>query len=392
MNLRTLSGADLKGKRVLVRVDFNVPIQKGVVKDKTRIEETLPTLNYLKGQGAKIILVSHLGRPDGKLVPDLKMNVLAQTLGELMVQEVKKLEDCIGLSVEKVTQQMKAGDILLLENVRFHAEEEKNDPLFAAALAKLADVYVNDAFGTAHRAHASTEGVAHLLPSYAGLLVEKELRILSSLMENSAHPLALVIGGAKIDTKIGLLEKFLPLADVFIIGGALANTFLAAQGHPLGASLYEADKIPVALRFLEKAQGKTVLLPVDALTALSLDAQPILRALPDITPEEKILDIGPKTLLRFHETLKTCKTVLWNGPMGLYEKEAFAEGTRRMAEILSQISATTVIGGGDTIDALHLFNIDTKKFSHISTGGGAMLEFLEGKPLPGLAVLNSIKA
>ncbi len=388
MSLRTLSTADLKGKKVLVRVDFNVPISNGIVQDLTRIEETLPTLNYLKGQGAKIILISHLGRPDGKPVPDLKMDMLAKTLSTMMGQEVRKLDDCIGPSVRKAIEAMKPGEILLLENVRFHPEEEKNDPLFAAALAKLAEVYVDDAFGTAHRAHASTEGVAHLLPSYAGLLVEKEVRILSSLIENAMHPVALVVGGAKIDTKIGLLEKLLPLADVFIIGGALANTFLAAQGYAIGASLYEPEKIGVALKFLEEARGKTLLLPVDAITAFSPDAQPKLRALPDISSDENILDIGPQTLQSFHETLKTCKTVLWNGPMGLYEKDAFAEGTRKMAQILAELSATTVIGGGDTIDALHHFGIDTKKFSHISTGGGAMLEFLEGKTLPGIEVLK----
>ena len=289
MSLRTLSTADLKGKKVLVRVDFNVPISNGIVQDLTRIEETLPTLNYLKGQGAKIILISHLGRPDGKPVPDLKMDMLAKTLSTMMGQEVRKLDDCIGPSVRKAIEAMKPGEILLLENVRFHPEEEKNDPLFAAALAKLAEVYVDDAFGTAHRAHASTEGVAHLLPSYAGLLVEKEVRILSSLIENAMHPVALVVGGAKIDTKIGLLEKLLPLADVFIIGGALANTFLAAQGYAIGASLYEPEKIGVALKFLEEARGKTLLLPVDAITAFSPDAQPKLRALPDISSDENIL-------------------------------------------------------------------------------------------------------
>ena len=390
MDLRTLSTADFKGKRVLVRVDFNVPIQNGRVQDRTRIEETLPTLNYLKGQGAKVILMTHLGRPDGKVVPELKLDLLAQTLGEFMGQSIKKLDDCIGTSVENAVSAMKPGDILLLENLRFHPEEEKNDPAFAAALAKLGDVYVNDAFGTAHRAHASTEGLAHLLPSYAGLLIEKEVRILSLLMESSAHPVALVAGGAKIDTKIGLLEKFLPLADVFIIGGALANTFLEAQGYSIGSSLCEKEKIPVALNFLEKAKGKKVLLPIDAVTALSPDSEVILRALPDITAEEQILDIGPQSLQNFHEILKTCKTVMWNGPMGLYEKKAFAEGTRGMAKILADLDATTVIGGGDTIDALHLFDIDTKKYSHISTGGGAMLEFLEGKDLPGIEVLKKL--
>lgn len=389
MNLRTLASADLKGKRVLIRTDFNVPLKGGQVQDKTRLEESLPTLRFLKKQGCSVVIMTHLGRPDGKAVPELKLDPVAQELSKLLGQAVPKLEDCVGAEVEAFVQTLKPGDFVLLENLRFHAEEEKNDPEFAKALARLGEIYVNDAFGTAHRAHASTEGVAHILPAYAGLLMEKEVTVLSSLVENPKHPVCLVTGGAKIDTKIGILEKFLSIADVFIIGGALANTFLAAQGHKVEGSLYEADQIETAKTFLAAAQGKQVLLPVDVVTATDIE-QPTgsLRHLDELAPNEKILDLGPQTLDLYSEALKGVQTVIWNGPMGLYEKEAFSEGTRRMAQVIAGLGNTSVIGGGDTIDAIHHFNIDTQKFTHISTGGGAMLEFLEGKELPGIKVLR----
>lgn len=387
MNLKTLKNADLNSKRVLLRTDFNVPIQNGEVQDKTRLEESLATLQYLRDRGAKTIIVTHLGRPDGQVKEELRLDLVANELSKLLNQPVTKLSDSIGLDVEVAVNALQAGDFILLENVRFHKEEEENDKNFAAELAKLADVYVNDAFGTAHRAHASTEGVAHLLPAYAGLLMEKEVTALSKLMESPEHPVCLIAGGAKIDTKIGVLEKFLTIADTFVIGGALANTFLAAQGYSVGKSLCEPDKIDVAKHFLEQAKGKTVLLQPDAVTAQNPDSEAHTHAVSEIPADEMILDLGPQTLALFTETLKSMKTVIWNGPMGLYEKPAFEAGTKAIAQALSGLHATTVVGGGDSIDAIHHFGIDTSKFTHISTGGGAMLEFLQGKPLPGVQVL-----
>lgn len=389
MTLQTLSNASIAGKRVLLRTDFNVPIQDGVIQDKTRLEESLPTLRLLIEQGCKTMIVTHLGRPKGKVDPEFKLDLVAQELSALLGKPVTKLSDCVGSEVETVTATLQAGDVVLLENVRFHAEEEVNDPAFAAALAKLADVYISDAFGTVHRAHASTEGVAHLLPAYAGLLVEKEVKVLSGLMENPVHPVCLLVGGAKVDTKIGILEKFLDTADTFIIGGALANTFLKAQGHEVGTSLYEADKIEVAKQFLEAAKNKTVLLPVDVVVAEEISETAVAKTLEvaNVGANQKILDLGAKTIELYAAALKNSKTIIWNGPMGLYEMSPFAEGTKGIAKAVAESGATSVLGGGDTIDAVHHFGFTGKEFSHISTGGGAMLEFLEGKTLPGVQVL-----
>lgn len=373
MQLRTLATAELTGKRVLLRTDFNVPIQDGTVQDKTRLEESLPTLRFLIEKGCKVVIATHLGRPKGKATPEFKLDLVARELSKLLGAPVIKLNDCVGSDVEAAVNAMTPGQVVLLENLRFHPEEEANDPAFAAALAKLAEIYVSDAFGTVHRVHASTEGVAHLLPAYAGLLVEKEVKVLSGLMENPAHPLCLLVGGAKVDTKIGILEKFLDMADTFIIGGALANTFLKAQGHDVGASLYEEEKLDVARKFLADAAGKTVLLPVDF-----------------VISEERILDLGAKTIELYSAALKNSKTIIWNGPMGLYEESQFATGTEAIAKAVAESGATTVLGGGDTIDAVHHFGYTGKEFSHLSTGGGAMLEFLEGKELPGIKALQNL--
>lgn len=382
MQLRTLATAELTGKRVLLRTDFNVPIQDGAVQDKTRLEESLPTLRFLIEKGCKVVIATHLGRPKGKVDPEFKLDLVASELSKLLGTPVTKLNDCVGADVEAAVNAMTPGQVVLLENLRFHPEEEANDPAFAAALAKLAEIYVSDAFGTVHRAHASTEGVAHLLPAYAGLLVEKEVNVLSGLIENPARPLCLLVGGAKVDTKIGILEKFLDMADTFIIGGALANTFLKAQGYDVGASLYEEDKLDVARKFLAGAAGKTVLLPVDAVVAegQTVDVNAVSGAL-------KILDLGAKTIELYSAAIKNSKTIIWNGPMGLYEMSPFAVATQAIAKAVAESGAVSVLGGGDTIDAVHHFGYTGKEFSHLSTGGGAMLEFLEGKELPGIKVL-----
>ena len=389
MKLRTFENVALDGKTVLLRTDFNVPLQNGVVQDRTRLTESLPTIQYLLEKGTKVVIATHLGRPKGQVVEDLRLNAVATALSELLNKPVIKLDDCIGSEVQASIESAPLGSVLLLENLRFHPEEEANDPAFSAALAAGKDLYVSDAFGTVHRAHASTVGVTQLLPSYAGFLVQKEVEVLSGILENPKKPVALVVGGAKIDTKIGILEKFLNIADVFIIGGAFANTFLAAQGHDVGTSLFEKDKVAVAQDFLAKAASKTVLLPTDVVIAADvtpgLPTQEV--SVDGIPSDQKILDLGSKTRTSFAAALTGMQTVLWNGPMGLYEQDAFAAGTRDLALALAELPAVKVLGGGDTIDALTHFGVPTEKFTHISTGGGAMLEFLEGKMLPGVEVL-----
>ena len=389
MKLKTLENVALEGKTVLLRTDFNVPLEDGVVQDRTRLRESLKTIQFLLEQGAKVVIATHLGRPKGKVVEELRLNPVATALSVLLGKPVIKLNDCVGAEVQTAISSAPFGSVILLENLRFHPEEEANDATFAAELAVGKDLYVSDAFGTVHRAHASTVGVTKLLPSYAGFLVQKEVEVLSGILENPKKPLALVVGGAKVDTKIGILEKFLNSADVFVIGGALANTFLAAQGYAVGTSLYEADKIEVAKRFLAAAVGKTVLLPSDVVIATDLTpGLPVQEVSVDAVPaDQKILDLGSKTRVAFAAGLAGVQTILWNGPMGLYEQEAFAAGTRDLALAIADLNAVKVLGGGDTIDALAHFGIPTEKFTHISTGGGAMLEFLEGKMLPGVEVL-----
>ena len=388
MKFRTLSEAPVEGKTVLLRTDFNVPVKEGKVQDDTRLQESLPTIQDLVRRGAKVVIVTHLGRPKG-VTEELRLDLVGAALSELLGKPVKKLSDCVGPDVKVALAAMVPGDIVLLENVRFHPEEEANDPAFAKALAEGCDLFVNDAFGTIHRAHASTVGVAAYLPAYAGLLVAKEVEVLSGILEHPEAPVALVMGGAKIDTKIGILEKFLSIADTFIIGGALANTFLAAQGHSVGSSLCEADKVEIAKKFLVAAKNKAVLLPVDAVVASDVAmGLPFQEVSVDAVPaDQKILDIGSKTIALYAEALAKSKTILWNGPMGLYENPAFENGTRGVAEAIAASSAVKVLGGGDSIDAVNHFGIPHEKFTHISTGGGAMLEFLEGKMLPGVQVL-----
>lgn len=390
MPLRTLSEAPLEGKTVLLRTDFNVPLKEGQIQDDTRLRESLPTLRYLMGHGAKIVMMSHLGRPKG-VSEDLRLAPVAAALSVLLGNPVLQTTDCVGPEVKAAISALANGQLILLENLRFHPEEEANEPAFARALVEGCDLVVNDAFGTIHRAHASTVGVTQVLPSYAGLLVEKELKVLGAVMEKPERPLCMVVGGAKIDTKIGILEKFVTIADSFVIGGALANTFLLAQGHAVGSSLVEKEKVDIARRFLEQAEaaGKTVLLPTDVILAAELTpGLPVTEASVDaVTADQKILDLGSVTRARFAEEIARAKTLVWNGPMGLYEQEAFAAGTRAIADAIAHTDAVKVIGGGDTIDAVNHFGIAHEKFTHISTGGGAMLEFLEGKVLPGVAVL-----
>ena len=361
--------------------------------DDTRIRETVPTLRYLLGKKAIVILLSHLGRPDGKHKKELRLDPIARRLQRLLGKRVTKLDDCIGKAVEEKIKDAEPGSVFLLENVRFHAEEEKNDAHFSKQLARLGDLFVAESFGTAHRAHSSTAGIARYLPAYAGFLMEKEINALSPLLKNPRKPLALIIGGAKIDTKIGLIKSFFKKADFILIGGALANTFLAAEGHNIGASYYEKDKLDCARDILLEAQKKrvTILLPTDAILADSIDTESEVANLPleDIEGEMKIFDIGALTLQKFIATLLTCKTVIWNGPLGLYEHKKFSGGTRMIGSALARMKKTkTYLGGGDTVDALLRSHIDLRAFTHVSTGGGAMLEFLEGKKLPGIWILQ----
>jgi phosphoglycerate kinase len=391
MKLRTLHDADLDGKRVLVRADLNVPIKDGVIQDDTRIQACLPTLNYLLERGCSVIVMTHFGRPKGQVMPEMRVDGIGVALSEALGREVKKLDDCVGSEVEVAVAAMKAGDVILLENTRFHAEEKENGEEFSKALAGLAEVYVNDAFGTIHRAHASTVGVAKILPAYAGLLVEREVEVLSSVLTEPKKPVCLVMGGAKIDTKIGILQKFLNRADYFLIGGALANTFLAAEGYEVGNSLYQEDKLDVARDFLLSAESKReyVYLPSDAVVSdkVSADSEALDMRLEGVGEEMMILDIGVLTAETFAKCIREAGTILWNGPMGLYEFPGFANGTKVVAEAIAESEATSIVGGGDSIDAINKLGIPSEKFTHISTGGGAMLEFLEGKTLPGVEVL-----
>lgn len=392
MKLRSLQDAKVKGKRVLLRVDFNVTLRKGKIEDDTRIVKTLPTIKYLLKQGAKVILISHLGRPDGKDMKELRMDGVAKHLSKLLKKKVKKMDECVGPKVQKSVDAMKSNEVIMLENVRFYKEEEKNSLPFAKKLAALADLYVNDSFGTAHRAHASTCAVAKLLPAYAGFLVQKEVKILGEVLNTSKGPLTLIVGGAKIDTKIGLLRNFVNRADYFLIGGGLANTFLAAEGYDIGSSLYEKEKIGIAQNIMMEAEnaGENFVLPEDAVVADEITDQVPSVYIPveDVEGNMRILDIGPGSRKKFEQIIRKSKTIIWNGPVGLFEYKAFSKGTETIARALAGLKGVkTIIGGGDTIDAIHHFGIDEKKFTHVSTGGGAMLEFLEGDMLPGIEIL-----
>ena len=390
MNKKTVRDINVSGKRVLVRVDFNVPLDKktGKITDETRIQAALPTIKFLREKGAKLILCSHLGRPKGK-TPELSLAPVAKRLSELLGVPVVQTEDCIGPSAEKAVAAMKPGDVVLLENLRFHAEEEANEPAFAKQLASLADLYVNDAFGTAHRAHASTEGVTHYLPGVAGFLMEKELNFLGKALADPPKPFVAILGGAKVSDKIAVIENLLSKVDTLIVGGGMANTFLKAQGREVGASLVEDEKLELA-RDLLKRGGKKLVLPVDVVVADSFaaDAKHQTVAADKVPAGWRILDVGPKSVEQFTALLKVAKTVVWNGPLGVFEFPAFAKGTVAVANVLAGLKgATTIIGGGDSAAAIEQAGL-AGKITHISTGGGASLEFLEGKTLPGVAALN----
>ena len=384
---KTVRDVEVEGKRVLVRVDFNVPLAEGKVTDDTRIRAALPTINYLLEHGARVILMSHLGRPKGKVVDELRLDPVAERLAELLGKPVRKLDDCVGPEVEAAVAEMRSGDVALLENTRFYSEDESNDPAFARKLASLADIFVNDAFGAAHRAHASTVGVAEHLPSVAGFLMEKEIAFLGQALTAPKHPFVAVLGGAKVSDKIGVIDNLLTKVDALLIGGGMANTFLKAQGYEIGQSLVEDDSLDVARETLERA-GERLALPVDVVVADQFDAEAESKVVPvDQVPEDwRILDIGPETVELFKQKLAGAKTVVWNGPMGVFEFPRFAVGTEAIARILAGSGATTIIGGGDSVAAVEQAGL-ADKMTHISTGGGASLEFLEGKELPGVAAL-----
>ncbi|MBD1813126.1 phosphoglycerate kinase [Microcoleus vaginatus] len=389
-----LSASDLSGKRVLVRADFNVPLDNGNITDDTRIRAALPTIQDLASKGAKVILCSHFGRPKG-VTEKLRLTPVAKRLSELLGKEVKKTDDCIGDEVAATVAAMQDGDVVLLENVRFYPEEEANDPEFAKNLASVADLYVNDAFGTAHRAHASTEGVTkYLSPSVAGFLMEKELQYLGSAIDNPQRPLAAIIGGSKVSSKIGVIEKLLEKCDKLLLGGGMVFTFYKARGLNVGKSLVEEDKLELAksLEAKAKERGVAFLLPTDVVVAdkFAADANTQTVSVESIPDGWMGLDIGPDSVKTFQDALADCKTVIWNGPMGVFEMEKFAVGTEGIAHSLAGLTktgTTTIIGGGDSVAAVEQLNLG-EQMSHISTGGGASLELLEGKELPGVAALD----
>ncbi len=388
---KTIRDIELNGQRVFCRVDFNVPMEDGKVTDDTRIKAAVPTIEYMTNEGAKVILASHLGRPKGEVNEDMRLTPAGDKLSELLGKPVKKLDSSIGEEVEKAIAEMKEGDVLLLENVRFHAGEEKNDAELAKHFADLADVFVNDAFGTAHRAHASTAGIAQYIPGVLGFLLEKELDILGKALSNPERPFTAIIGGAKVKDKIGVIDNLLDKVDNLLIGGGLSYTFTRAQGHETGDSLVEEDKVELAKSFIDKAKRKNVALylPTDAVVAnkFSADAQTKTLAVDEITEGWMGLDIGPETAERYKQVIKGSKFVIWNGPMGVFEMEPFANGTKTVADAMAETSAYTVIGGGDSAAAVEKFGV-ADKMDHVSTGGGASLEFMEGKELPGVAVLQ----
>lgn len=391
--LRTLKEGDFKNKKVIVRVDFNVSLKNGVVQDDTRIKSVIPTLKYLTDKGARLILISHLGRPKDRPDPALSLKPVAACLSKLFGKDIHHINDCIGKDAFNASKKMKKGDILMLENIRFYKEEQSCDDKFSKKLASLGDVFVNDAFGVAHRKHASTYGIAKYLPSYAGLLVEKEIKMLSSLLKEVQRPFTMIFGGAKIKDKIGVITSFLGKTDYILVGGGIANTFLAAQGFDIGKSLYEPEMIDAAQDIMldsEKHKGEFIV-PSDALVADEISEKADTADIPveDVIGDMRILDIGKLTTEKYCNIIKKSKTVVWNGPMGLFEIKPFAKGSAAIAKAIISSKAKSYVGGGDTLDLLRAFKIDEKKITHVSTGGGAMLEFLEGKKLPALTVLYS---
>ena len=392
MNKKTVRDIDLKGKRVLMRVDFNVPMASGLVTDDKRIKAALPTIQYVLDQGASLILMSHLGRPKGKgFEPEFSLKAAAEVLAKLLGKSVQMAPDCVGPEVEAMARALKPRDVLMLENTRFHKGEEKNDLDLAKQMAALGDVYVNDAFGSAHRAHSSTEGVARFLPAVSGFLMEQELDYLGRATDNPAHPYVAILGGAKVSDKIAVIENLLTRCDTLIIGGGMANTFLAAKGYNMQDSLVEAGSVEMAKGIMVKA-GDRLMLPADAVVADKFDAEAASQVveLDKVPAGWRVLDIGPKSIARFGNVLKTAKLVVWNGPMGVFEFPKFAEGTFAIARLLATTGATTVIGGGDSASAVKKAGV-AKQMTHVSTGGGASLEFLEGRVLPGVAALNDRK-
>lgn len=387
MNKKTVKDIDIKGKRVLMRVDFNVPMADGKVTDDKRIKASLPTIQYVLDQGASLILMSHLGRPKGGPDPEFSLKAASEVLSSLLGKPVKMAPDCVGPEVEAMAKALKPGEVLMLENTRFHAGEEKNDLVLAKQMASLGDVYVNDAFGSAHRAHSSTEGVTHFLPAISGFLMEQELEYLGRAVSNPEHPYIAILGGAKISDKILVVETLLSKCDKLIIGGGMANTFLAAKGYAMQDSLVEAGSVETAKSIMSKA-GNKLLLPVDAVIADKFDANANSKVVDaDKVPAGwRIMDIGPKSIEAFKAALNGAKLIVWNGPMGVFEMPKFAEGTFAIAKMLATSGATTVIGGGDSASAVKKAGV-AKQMTHVSTGGGASLEFLEGKELPGVAAL-----
>ncbi|MGZ0051870.1 phosphoglycerate kinase [Brevibacillus gelatini] len=390
MNKKSIRDVELAGKRVFCRVDFNVPMQDGTITDDTRIRAAVPTIRFLMEKGAKVILASHFGRPKGQVVEEMRLTPVASHLSALLDKEVRKLDDSIGAEVEAAVASMENGDVILLENVRFHAGEEKNDPELAKSFAALADLFVNDAFGAAHRAHASTAGIAQYIPAVAGLLMEKEIRFLGGALSKPERPFTAIVGGAKVKDKIAVIENLLTKVDHLIIGGGMANTFLKAQGYGIGASLCEDDKLDLARTLMEQAKerGVELLMPVDVVVAdrFAADAEKKVVSIDAIPEGWMALDIGPKTVEQYRSVIVDSKTVVWNGPMGVFEMDAFAEGTIGVAKAMAACAGTTIIGGGDSVAAVEKAGV-AEQMTHISTGGGASLEFMEGKELPGVAVL-----
>ncbi len=391
MNKKTVKDIDLKGKKVFVRCDFNVPMDENQnITDNTRIVAALPTIKYLLEQNCKLVLASHLGRPKGEVKPEFSLKPVAKELSRLLGKEVIMAKDVIGEDAMTKAANLKEGEILLLENVRFHREETDNDPEFAKKLASMAEVYVNDAFGSAHRAHASTTGIANYLPAVAGFLIEKELKFLGNAVNNPERPFVAILGGAKVSDKIGVIDSLLEKVDTLMIGGGMAYTFFKAQGYEVGNSICEMDKLDLAKNAMEKAKQKGVklMLPVDTKVGKEYkpDTESKVVKYTEIPADWEGFDIGPETIKMFSDELKTAKTVVWNGPLGLFEFEQFAVGTNSIAKVLSEIDATTIIGGGDSAAAVKKAGLEDK-MTHISTGGGASLEFLEGKKLPGIECL-----
>ncbi len=393
MNKKSVRDIDVRGKRVFLRADLNVPLDDGRITDDTRIRASLPTLVYLLDQGASVVLASHLGRPKGKVNDALRLKPVADRLSQLLGRPVRMTGDALGPGVTTAVEKLRPGELIVLENLRFHAEEEANDPGFAKALADMADIYVDDAFGSAHRAHASTEGITHDLPAVAGLLLEREVEALSRLMDRPARPFHTIIGGAKVSGKLEVLEALLARCQAVLVGGGMANTFLAAKGHALGKSLVEAEQLKNAERIMVEARRKRVrfMLPTDAVIAAQVHPRSQREVVPvDEVPKDwSVVDIGPETIVAFTEHLSKARTIFWNGPMGIFEVAPFAEGTNAIARFMAGRTAdgvTTVVGGGDSVAAVEQLGL-AEQMSHVSTGGGASLEFVEGKTLPGVAAL-----